>query len=74
MRDNLSILNVRLELVKKLSDRELPIEEFEKILLELSRDFEDIDRLKMSIADLIKVKNSRVSLSREGLLLLSLLR
>ncbi len=67
-------LLIRLEIVKELSKRELSISELEKILLRFVDYGEDVEKIKLIIADLINIKNSRVYLSREGKLLLSLIR
>ncbi len=65
-------LTLRLNIVKELARGELTIEEFERILKESIAE-EDLDKVKIMIADLVQVIDRRVTLSGEGRLLLKLI-
>jgi len=63
---------LRIELVQLLARHNITLEELVRKLGQLQE--LDLDILKMSIADLVRVEDGRVSLSRDGTLVLQLLR
>ncbi|NPA70277.1 MAG: hypothetical protein GXO26_05650 [Crenarchaeota archaeon] len=65
-------LTVRLNLVRELAKRDISVEELENILRR-NASTENIEKLKIMIADLIQVENQKVRLSGEGKLLLRLI-
>ncbi len=65
-------LSVRLNIVRELAKRDISVEELESILRK-NASSEDIEKLKIMIADLIQVEDHKVRLSGEGKLLLRLI-
>ena len=63
---------LRVELVQQLSRRNMTVSELVSRISEV----EDVDQemVKLSIADVVRVENGKVSLSRDGKLLLQLLQ
>ncbi len=64
---------LRLSLVRELSNRRVTIKELEKILQTHAREL-DSNHAKLIIADLVTINGSQVELSRDGKLLLELIR
>ncbi|GEM_PF-6860460 len=64
---------LRLSLVRELSNKRVTVEELEKILQTHAKEL-DKEYAKLMIADLVTINGSQVELSRDGRLLLELIR
>ncbi len=65
--------SIRLSLVRELSSRRVTLEEFEKMLQAYAKEL-DGNTVKLVVADLVIINNDHVELSKDGKLLLELIR
>jgi len=68
------IFALRIELVQELSQRSISLEELSRVLERAANGSPDEDLLKLSIADIVRIEGGQVRLTRDGTLLLQLVR
>ncbi len=68
------VFALRMELAQELSQRAMSVDELSAVLGRVGGNGSDEDLLKLSIADIVRVEEGRVKLTRDGILLLQLVK
>ncbi len=68
------IFALRMELAQQLSQRAMSLDELTSVLERVVDNKDDEDLLKLTIADLVRIDENKVTLTRDGVLLLQLVR